>query len=110
MLTDFPPGVSGNPGGFPKGFLPLSKAYAIVSKLELSEIEEVASGKKPKGWGKRPLLIAYVTAARMWLGATSVSAAAEIADRTEGKVKGTLELQVSSLAGLVAALAKGPSR
>jgi hypothetical protein len=91
--TRFQPGQSGNPGGFPKGFVPLSRAYAIVSEFQLSEIVQMATGKKPKRWGKRPLLIPYVTAARMWLAGTP-PAAGEIADRTEGKVKQVTETTV----------------
>lgn len=93
MLTDFPPGVSGNPGGFPKGFVPLSRAYAIVSEFQLDEIVQMAAGQAPKRWGKRPLLIPYVTAAKMWLAGTP-PAAGEIADRTEGKVKQVTETTV----------------
>lgn len=92
--TRFKPGQSGNPGGFPDGFVPLSRAYAILgSKYEPSEIKLIAQGKKPKSWGKRPLLIPYVTAAKMWLAGTP-PAAGEIADRTEGKVKQVTETTV----------------
>jgi len=84
----------GNPGGFPADFVPLSRAYAILgSKYEPSEIEQIAQGRKPAGWGKRPLLIPYVTAAKMWLAGTP-PAAGEIADRTEGKVKQVTETTV----------------
>jgi hypothetical protein len=85
----------GCPAGRPKGFVPLSQAYAILgAKFEPSEIEQIARGEKPAAWGKRPLLMPYVAAARMWLLGTP-PAASEIADRTEGKVKNTTDLNLS---------------
>ncbi len=98
----FKPGQSGNPGGFPKGFIRLSQAYAIVSEYSLEEIKGMAEGKKPKSWPKdRKLVIPYVTAARMWLAGTP-PASSEIADRTEGKVKNTTEMQIGVAADLAA--------
>ena len=84
-----------NPGGFPKGFVPLSRAYAIVAAMELSEVKQIAAGKKPKRWGKAPLRMTFVIAAQMCLAGTP-PAAGEIADRTEGKVKNTTDLNVSA--------------
>jgi len=104
----FKPGQSGNPGGHGKGFIPLSRAYAVIAaKFEHSEVEMIARGEKPPGWGKRPLLMPYVKAARMWLGIENVPSSVEIADRTEGKVKQTTDLNVSvhDVAGFFAQLA-----
>jgi hypothetical protein len=95
-LTDFAAGVSGNPGGVPAGFIRLSQAYAILGEYTQAEIKQIAEGEKPKRWGKRPLYMPYVKAARMWLGIENVPSSVEIADRTEGKVKSTTDLNVSA--------------
>ena len=96
VATRFKPGQSGNPGGHGKGFIPLSRAYAVIAaKFEHSEVEMIARGEKPPGWGKRPLLMPYVKAARMWLGIANVPSSVEIADRTEGKVPSSTALDVS---------------
>lgn len=85
----------GNPGGFPKGFVPLSRAYAIVGTMPIADVKKLARGVRPKTWGKRKLTVPYVTAARMWLTGSAPTAEA-IADRTEGKVKNTTDLNVSA--------------
>jgi len=93
----------GNPGGSPKGFVRLSQAYAIISEYSLEEIRSIAEGKAPKSWPKgRRLVMPYVAAARMWLGQMSVPASSEIADRTEGKVKTTTEMQIGVASDLAA--------
>ena len=93
----FKPGQSGNPSGVPKGFIRLSQAYAIVSEFSLEDIQGIADGKAPKSWPKgRKLVMPYVAAARMWLGQANVPASSEIADRTEGKVKHTTDVNVNA--------------
>ncbi len=90
----WPKGVSGNPGGHPAGFLRLSQAYEIVGTMAYADVQALAEGKAPKGWKKR-VTPPYVKAARMWLGIENVPSSVEIADRTEGKVKSTTDLNVS---------------
>lgn len=91
----FKAGVSGNPGGHPAGFLRLSQAYEIVGTMAYADVQSLAEGKAPKGWKKR-VTPPYVKAARMWLGIENVPSSVEIADRTEGKVKSTTDLNVSA--------------
>jgi len=78
----------------PAGFIRLSQAYAILAEYTPSEVALIAAGKKPKRWGKRPLHMPYMKAARMWLGIENVPSSVEIADRTEGKVKQVTETTV----------------
>lgn len=83
------PGTTPNPGGSPKGFIPLSKAYRIVADMPFEDIQKLRRGERPACWQKsRRVLIPYVVAAGQYLAAAAgqTSAAAEIADRTEGKV------------------------
>lgn len=50
--TRFKPGVSGNPGGRPAGYVDFGKAAAIVATLEPDEVEQIARGRFPANWDK----------------------------------------------------------
>lgn len=80
---------SPNPGGRPKGFVPLSQAYATLATLHEDTIRDIAaSGKLPSDW-QRERCFTYVVAARAWdeLRSKPVPGLlSELADRTEGKV------------------------
>lgn len=93
VAARFQPGQSGNPGGFPKGFIPLSRALAILGTLPDEDVAQLAEGKRTKSWGKRKLPMSVVMAARLWQERDRLATVvAEIADRTEGKVKQTSEV------------------
>ena len=102
---------SPNPGGRPKGFVPLSQAYATLATLHEDTIRQIAeSGKLPADW-QRERCFTYVVAARAWdeLRSRPVPGLlSELADRTEGKVpqkvqaemdiRGVIVVPASSLA------------
>lgn len=114
------PGQSGNPAGHPKGYYSISAAEADLLSWPLEEVvkpllEDGLDAKVPAAYRRRLKPAHLVAIARLKAASDSenrsgVASAEHLADRTEGKVKATLELQGNSLAGLVAALAKGPSR
>lgn len=83
----FMPGKSGNPGGRPKKTV-LSDAYRAVLEREVPD--------DPKGRTFAEL-IADQIALDAIKGRNKVSAAAELADRTEGKVKETHEISITPL-------------
>jgi hypothetical protein len=82
-LKPFPKGVSGNPAGRPKS-ITLSEAF----RRQLAQID--LSDKKKRTF-------AEVIAERMCLAAAGgdVAAAREIADRTEGKPKQAIDVDMS---------------
>jgi hypothetical protein len=118
--TRWKPGQSGNPTGHPKGYYPISAAEADVLSWPLEEVvkpllEEGLNAMIPEDYRRRLKPAHLVALARLRAASDSenrsgVASAEHLADRTEGKVKATLELEGNSLAGLVAALAKGASR
>ncbi len=118
--TRWKPGQSGNPAGHPKGYYPISAAEADLLSWPLEEVvkpllAEGLDAKIPAAYRRRLKAAHLVAIGRLRAAADSenrsgVASAEHLADRTEGKVKATLELQGNSLAGLVAALAKGASK
>lgn len=89
--------------GLPAKFVPLSKAYAQVSMLELDTIEKMASGQWPDGW-PHGWCFTYLVAARTWISQfhrPNPNILAEIADRTEGKVPQRV-YQDTNIRGVVA--------
>lgn len=95
VASRFKPGQSGNPGGVPKGFIPLSRALAMLGALPDEDVAEIAEGKRPKRWGRKALPMSVVMAARLWQARDRLSTVvAEIADRTEGKVKQVTETTI----------------
>lgn len=75
-------------------FIPLSKAYRFAALyLTPEQIKQAALWKRPPGWPAFvPWCASMVKACQMWLN-PNIGAAMEIADRTEGKVKQTLEVE-----------------
>jgi len=75
-------------------FIPMSKAYRFAALyLTPEQIKQAALWKKPPGWPSFvPWCASMVKACQMWLN-PNIGAAMEIADRTEGKVKQTLEVE-----------------
>lgn len=75
-------------------FIPLSKAYRFAALyLTPEQIKQAALWKRPPGWPSFvPWCASMVKACQMWLN-PNIGAAMEIADRTEGKVKQTLEVE-----------------
>ncbi len=117
--TRWKPGQSGNPSGHPKGYYPISAAEADVLSWPLEVVQELLEdgleAKVPAFYRKRLKPAHLVALARLRAASDSenrsgVASAEHLADRTEGKVKSTLEVQSNTLAELVAALAKGASR
>ena len=117
--TRWKPGQSGNPSGHPKGYYPISAAEADILSWPLEVVqlllEEGLDAKVPTFYRKRLKPAHLVALARLRAAADSenrsgVASAEHLADRTEGTVKNTLEVQSTTLAELVAALAKGASR
>lgn len=117
--TRWPKGTSGNPSGHPKGYYPISAAEADVLSWPLEVVEKLlAEGLEadvPAFYRKRLKPAHLVALARLKAAAdaenrSGVASAEHLADRTEGKVKSTLEVQSNTLAELVAALAKGASK
>ena len=115
----WPKGQSGNPSGHPKGYYSISAAEADILSWPLEVVqlllEEGLEAKVPAFYRKRLKPAHLVALARLRAAADSenrsgVASADHLADRTEGKVKSTLEVQSNTLAELVSALAKGASR
>lgn len=111
-LYPWMPGQSGNPGGWPKGFVRPSQAYAKVSTLPLADVRGLLRGKAPKGWAT-PVSSVYVLAAGQFLAAiggksedgvhkANASSAIEIGDRTEGKVAQTHVVELHEAAKALA--------
>jgi len=111
VLTPWAKGKSPNPGGMPKDFVPLSRAYTILATLPLSAIKDLAdTGTFPDKW-QYPQCFTFVVAARAWSELKDrplPGLLAELADRTEGKVpqrvqadidvRGVIVVPASSLA------------
>lgn len=117
--TRWRPGQSGNPSGHPKGYYSISAAEADVLSWPLDVVQKLLEkgldAKVPAFYRKRLKPAHLVALGRLRAASDSenrsgVASAEHLADRTEGKVKNTFELEGNSLAGLVAALAKGASK
>lgn len=87
-------GVSKRLGSTKYAFIPLSKAYRFAALyLTPEQIAQAALWKRPPGWPMFvPWCASMVKACQMWLN-PNIGAAMEISDRTEGKVKQTLEVE-----------------
>ena len=87
-------GVGHRLGRAKHAFIPLSKAYRFAALyLTPEQIKQAALWKRPPGWPSFvPWCASMVKACQMWLN-PNIGAAMEIADRTEGKVKQTLEVE-----------------
>lgn len=87
-------GVGHRLGRAKHAFIPLSKAYRFAALyLTPEQIKQAALWKRPPGWPAFvPWCASMVKACQMWLN-PNIGAAMEIADRTEGKVKQTLEVE-----------------
>lgn len=86
--------VSKKLGAAKHAFIPMSKAYRFAALyLTPEQIKQAAMWKRPPGWPSFvPWCAPIVKACQMWLN-PNIGAAMEIADRTEGKVKQTLEVE-----------------
>jgi hypothetical protein len=85
VATRFKPGVSGNPGGQPKE-KPFTDAYRKFSKYSLEKIKALDTEKLT---GAEAVAIAMLREAIKG----KPIAAQEATDRTEGKVKQTVEVE-----------------
>lgn len=117
--TRWKPGQSGNPSGHPKGYYPISAAEADLLSWPLDVVKPLLDkgldAQIPEDYRRRLKTAHLVALGRIRAASdaenrSGVASAEHLADRTEGKVKNTLELEGNSLAGLVATLAKGASR
>lgn len=97
VLTPWAKGKSPNPGGMPKDFVPLSRAYTILATLPLSTIKDLAdTGTFPDKWSY-PQCFTFVVAARAWSELKDrpiPGLLSELADRTEGKVPQKVQAEV----------------
>jgi hypothetical protein len=88
-------------GSAKHAFIPMSKAYRFAALyLTPEQIKQAAMWKRPPGWPSFvPWSAPIVKACQMWLN-PNIGAAMEIADRTEGKVKQTLEVENRGIVAL----------
>ena len=96
-LTPWQKGQSPNPGGLPKGFVSLSRAYATIATLPPDTIHAMAkSGTFPAKW-PHDQCFTYIVAARAWSELKDKpipGLLSELADRTEGKVPQKVQAEV----------------
>lgn len=90
-LTPWAKGVSGNPGGRPKGFVGPTRAYNEVSQCTLKEIERMAKGKFPVGW-KHGHQGIYCVKAREFLEMHKKATPMEANARQEGPIQQRIDL------------------
>jgi hypothetical protein len=94
-LKPFPKGVSGNPGGRPKT---AHISEALRRALEEGEAEQLAS-----------ILLALATGKKRG-SAVQIAALREIADRTEGKARQSIEVDADFSATLAERIAESRKR
>lgn len=73
--------------GRPKGYVPASVAYTVVSTLSLKDVQKIADGERPEDpkWPEdRVVTMQYVRAAREQLAAGARGTPSEINNRTDG--------------------------
>lgn len=116
VLALIPKGVSGNPGGLPKGFVKPTAAYAACAGLSVEDLKLIRAGRAPKGWKwGSPVSSVYSMAAGQILAATgaegidgvpkaNATSAMEIVDRLEGKVAQKHEFDIADVEKIAALL------
>lgn len=96
-------GQSGNPGGRPKNFIGVTRAYQVVSQLSYKETQRLAEGHFPVGW-PHPKVVAFCRAAAEILSAGKRGQPAEINNRIDGPVANVIDLNLDG--GPLAILAR----
>ena len=92
----FKPGQSGNPAGYPKGYVSFHDAYVRVAALPPETIDVLATGAFPDDWAHERSG-RYQLAARAHLKAVAESQPGlleHVADRSDGKVPQTVRATV----------------
>lgn len=119
MLTDFPPGVSGNPSGKPKGSVTAWTAFELLKVRPVEDLRKIQRGETPKGWHEKTVSAQFSLAAGQilagigltdWRGDTKPVAASAglVYDRTEGSVTQKHEWKADDVERVAGALGVDP--